>query len=414
MKALVLCGGIPQIALIEELKSRGIITVLADKNERVEGRKYADIFYPVSTLDIERIKNVAIQEQVDFIITVCADQVLQVVAEVSEMLGLPCYIDYKTARNVSQKSYMKKIFEKNGIPTSKYSVMKNFDETMVKDISFPMIVKPVDSYSSRGVKKVYNIEELKNAFWKATEISRTDTAIIEEYVEGRELTVDVYVEGGEAKLLCISELDKISSVDRFVIYRTKYPADISDKILKLVEITAQKIADAFKLKNTPMLIQLLTNGEKISVVEFCARTGGGDKFRLIKKVSGFDVIKAAVDLELGKKPHAQKIFFEQKYIVNEFLYCKPGKFDHLEGFEELVQEGIITEYFQLKPSGAEFTSILSSGDRVAYFTIEDSDVRRLKERHKNANCRIKAVNVDGKDMLRHDLIDDYGNERGGT
>ena len=110
MKALVLCGGIPQIALMEDLKSRGITVVLADMNENVGGRKYADIFYPVSVLDPAGVKEVAIKEQVDFIITVCADQVLEVVAQVSEELGLPCYIDYQTAKNVSKKSYMKKIF----------------------------------------------------------------------------------------------------------------------------------------------------------------------------------------------------------------------------------------------------------------------------------------------------------------
>ena len=123
MKALVLCGGIPQIALMEDLRSRGITTILADMNEKVGGRKYADVFYPVSVLDVEGVKEVAIKENVDFVITVCADQVLQVVAQVSEELGLPCYIDFETAVNVSKKSYMKKIFVENGIPTSHHVII---------------------------------------------------------------------------------------------------------------------------------------------------------------------------------------------------------------------------------------------------------------------------------------------------
>ena len=53
MKALVLCGGIPQIALIQELKSRGITTLLADMNENVVARAYADEFYKVSVLDVD-------------------------------------------------------------------------------------------------------------------------------------------------------------------------------------------------------------------------------------------------------------------------------------------------------------------------------------------------------------------------
>ena len=57
MKALVLCGGVPQIALIKELKSSGIETILADMNENVGARTYADKFYKVSVLDIEGVKH---------------------------------------------------------------------------------------------------------------------------------------------------------------------------------------------------------------------------------------------------------------------------------------------------------------------------------------------------------------------
>ena len=49
MKALVLCGGIPQIALVKELKSKGITTILADMNEKTPAVKYADQFFCFSS-----------------------------------------------------------------------------------------------------------------------------------------------------------------------------------------------------------------------------------------------------------------------------------------------------------------------------------------------------------------------------
>ena len=97
MKALVLCGGLPQVALVKELKSRGIYTILADMNPNVVARQYADEFFPVSVLDVEAVKKLARDEKVDMVLTACADQVLLVQAKVSEDLGLPCYISYKTA-----------------------------------------------------------------------------------------------------------------------------------------------------------------------------------------------------------------------------------------------------------------------------------------------------------------------------
>ena len=406
MKALVLCGGIPQAALIEELKSRGIYTILADMNPNVMARPYAEALCPVSVLDVDAVKQLAIEQKVDMVLTACADQVLLVQAQVSEELGLPCYIDYKTAKDVSSKELMKKVFVEHGIPTSRHVIMGEFDEEKVKDLLYPIIVKPVDSYSSRGVRKVFNIDELKTAFEAAVEISRTDTAIVEEFVEGEELTVDVYIEDGVAHTLCISNIDKIPGNNRFVICRTRYPAQINNEVKKQVEVIAGQIVKAFNLQNSPMLIQMITDGKKVSVVEFCARTGGGDKFRLIRQVSNFDVIKAVVDLTVGIKPHVEEYHLPE-CIVNEFLYAEQGVFDHLEGFEEMNKAGVIAEYYQLKSKGTVCGEIRSSGDRVAYYTIQGKDIDEARKKDQKANQVLKVIDADGKDFLRHDLIGKY-------
>lgn len=404
MKALVLCGGVPQIALIRELKSRGVTTILADMNEKVAAREYADKFYKVSVLDVDAVRQVAIDEKVDYLITVCADQVLQVVAQIAEELGLPWYIDYETAENVSKKSYMKKIFWENGVPTTKYVILDRFDEEKISHLNYPIIVKPVDAYSSRGVCKVHNIDELRGALEKAIEISRTKTAIVEEFAEGDEISVDVYVEEGKAHVLCLTNIYKIGEDGKFIINRSRIPADVSPEVAEKIAETAQKIADAFGLKNTPMLVQLISDGKNISVIEFCARTGGGIKFQMIKRVSGFDVVKAVVDLTLGEKPHVGEIKKLDNMIVNEFVYTYPGELKELQGFEELLADGTISTYSAFKTPGAKFTQINSSGDRVAFFSIEADNVEELKRKHTIANERIRAISTDGTDLIRHDLI----------
>jgi len=407
MKALVLCGGVPQIALIQELKKRGITTLLADMNENVGAREYADAFFKVSVLDVDAIRTLAKEQKVDFLITVCADQVLQVVAQVSEDLGLPCYIDFKTAENVSKKSYMKTIFSKNDVPTSPFVILETLDMEKIKHLCYPLIVKPVDAYSSRGVTKVTTPEALVAAFETAHAISRSKNVIIEEFVDGDEITVDAYIENGKAHILCLTNLYKIGEDGKFVINRSRIPASVSNAIALEIQDAVQKIATAFGLVNTPMLVQLITDGKKISVVEFCARTGGGIKFLMIKKVSGFDVIKAVVDLTLGYTPHVEAFTPPKTITVNEFLYCNAGTFDHLEGFDSLLAEGIIADYKQFKSKGAEFGNINGSGDRVAYISVEAETYDELKEKHRIANSRIRALSSDGKDLLRHDLLEQY-------
>ena len=247
-KALVLCGGLPQIALVCELKRRGIYTVLADRNDHVMAREYADKFYPVSVLDREAVRELAKEEKVDYLITVCADQVLEVVASVAEELGLPWYIDAHTAELVSKKSYMKKVFVENGIPTTKYTVTDAYLPEKFEDLSYPLIVKPTDAYSSRGVTRVESEEELRAALERALSFSREGKAIVEEFAEGDEVSVDVYIEDGVAHVLCLTSLYKIGGDGKFVINRSRVPALVSKSVEKEIEATAQKIADAFGLK----------------------------------------------------------------------------------------------------------------------------------------------------------------------
>ena len=413
MKALVLAGGFPQIALIQDIKARGIEVVLADYNENPVAKPYADRYYQVSTLDVDAIARVAADEQVDFLITACTDQALLTVACVSERLGLPCYIDYQTALNVTNKAYMKEKFVEFGVPTAKHVIMGELDEASIRDMQYPLIVKPVDCNSSKGVKKVNNLDELKVAFADAVRLSRTDTAVVEDFIEGPELTVDAYIEDGVAHLLSVSNNEKIASDEKFVIFRTKYPAAISKDIYGQLQDTVQRIADAFELKNCPMLVQLITDGRRVFVLEFSARTGGGVKYLLIRKASGFDVISAVVDLTLGKKPHVDPDQPAFNYVANEFIYCHPGTFDRLDGFEELKEQGIIADYYQFKTSGATFDGVDSSGDRVCGFTVHGNTAEEIVENHRKAAARIRVLDVNGRDMMRHDLLTDlkYETER---
>lgn len=404
MKALVLAGGYPQIALIEELKRRGITVLLADYYKEPVAKPYADVFYQVSTLDIEAITEVAQKEQVDFLITACTDQALLTVAKVSETLGLPCYVDYETARNVTNKSYMKEMFAKHHISTAKHVVMEELNASAVAHFSYPCIVKPVDCNSSKGVKKVFDFEELTAAFEEAVRFSRTNTALVEEFIEGLEITVDVQVENGKAHVLSKAYSDKIPDNDKFVIFRTRYPIAETPAVHRQIEETAQQIADAFGLKNAPMLIQMISDGNKIYVLEFSARTGGGVKYQLINRVSGFDVIKGVVDLTLGKFPCVETRPPETAYITNVFLYCRPGIFDRLEGFEELKAQGVISEYFLFKWRGAEMSAATNSGDRIAGFTVQADTLEELQRKYNETIANIRVLDQNGTDIMRHDLL----------
>ena len=404
MKALVIAGGLPQIELIKQLKERDIEALLADGSSAAVARPYADKFFHVDVFDIEAIKEIAVKEKVDFLITVCADQVLLVVAKVSEMLGLPCYIDYETCQNVSDKIRMKRIFKQTGVPTTDYVETDHFDMEVIGKLKFPMVVKPVDAYSSKGVRKADNMLELKRYYEEAHQIGRSGRVIVEEFFSGEEISVDAFVINGKAKLLNVTNSEKVKDKDRFVIFRGRYPVNASDVVMNQIEEICQKIADGFGLVNAPLLVQLLHDRDRVSVLEFCARTGGNMKYLLIKYASGVDVIGATLDITLGQQPDLSPKFRRYNVVVNDFIYCKSGVFDHFEGFDELKKGGMINEFHPVRLKGTQMKGVASSSDRIAGMTIVANTIEEYNEKLKTINNSVKVIDVDNKDIMRHDLL----------
>lgn len=402
MKILVLAGGADQIALINELHKRGHEVVLLDYFENPPAKPFADKHYCASTLDVDAVKQIAIQEKVDLVCTACTDQALLTVANVSEQLVLPCYISYQTALNVTNKSYMKRVMSENNIPTSKYVILDKVDLGLIKEFQFPVVVKPVDCNSSKGVKRIDSINELPLYLEEAISYSRTKTAIVEEFKEGVEISVDYYVEGKDAKLLSATTSLKIKNKKSFTIVCSDYPA-IDEEQRGIVERIGNQVAQAFGLKDCPLFIQMIANGKNISVIEFSARMGGGSKYNLIRVLSGVDIMSKYVDLILGEKPTVTPRN-QVGYCKMVYLYCFPGVFDHVDGFENLKEEGIIEDYFLYKTKGMEISKAETSGDRPAGYLIVGNTKKELLEKLRAADSRLRVISVDGKDIMMHNLI----------
>ena len=402
MKILVLAGGFDQIALIKELKSRGHEIVLADYYENPPARIYADKHIVASTLDVERIEEIARRERVGLICTACTDQALHTVSYVSERLGLPCYIDYQTGLNVTNKSYMKKVLMSNNIPTSSYVVVSGPDLNAVHGFHFPLIVKPADCNSSKGVKLVGNSVEYQKYVIEALQYSRTKTAIVEEFKEGKEISADFYIDNGIVKLLSATASLKIRHRKSFTILCSDYPAITQMEELRITQIAAD-IAKAFSLNNTPLLVQFIVNNEEVNVIEFSARMGGGSKYKLIETLSGINIMSKYVDRILGGYP---TILPSKKvdYCKLVYIYCRPGIFDHMEGLEELKDSGIIDDYFLYKTPGMKIHGSETSSDRPAGYLCTAPDADSLKEKTLLADSAIKVVSKDGTDIMLHGLL----------
>ena len=403
---MILAGGNDQIALIEELRRyfHGDVEIfLVDMSSNVRAIPYADRFLPISTMDKTAVLKAARDEKIDYILTACGDQPLSTMAYVATEMGLPTYLSEHDVRDLTNKRYMKEKMIQSGIPTAKHIYIDSIWNGKLPDFEYPLVVKPVDSNGSKGVKKVFAPSDLEKSLKEAFQYSLSGDVIIEEFKQGEELSVDVYVEGDEAKILSITASKKIKeNTKSFTIVQSYYPAPVSYKENIILHIV-QQIVDAWHLHDTPLLVQIIVNGDDYYVLEFSARMGGGSKYYLIKALSGVDIMKVYVEMVMGERPHVEP---QKQYnnAIMSYVYCKPGEFVSLNGLKELKEEGEILEYFVYKMPHSIIEKSDTSSDRVCGFLVVGNSENEVKRKLKYANEHIAVLNGIGVDIMRHDLV----------
>ncbi len=403
--AIVLGGTHDHITLLQILAQKGYRTVLVDYFENPPAKAYADHFVRESTLDKEKVLQISREMHANVVIATCIDQALLTMSFVCEELGLPCHINYNQALNLTNKAYMKKVFLENGIPSSPYVILEESDDPIAvqQTAKYPLVVKPADSNSSKGIRRVDNDSELTAAVADAFTFSRSKKVVVEGFVDGLELSVDVVIKNGDAHIIMVSQNLKNSNfTDSFTIVQNTFYKQLYEKYKDMLTVIATNIAKAFKISNGPMLIQLLAEGDSLSVIEFSSRIGGGSKHSFIRTIAGFDMLGYFVDLITGGD-NPVDTSYPYRYGAMNYIYTRPGKIGKFEGFDHLKTQQIISDYFFYKTEGMEITNNISSADRPAGYMVVDDDLSRINQKIRQADAMLRVFDTDGSDMMNHGL-----------
>lgn len=403
--AIVLGGTVPHIGLIELLKGEGYSTVLVDYYENPPAKHAADIHIQESTLDFEEVLRIAKEKKAELVVALCVDQANVTASYVSEKLGLPKLYSYETSLDVTDKGRMKKIMKENRIPTSTYVVVNDSGKLNLKDLNYPLVVKPVDSNGSKGVKKINTSVFLDSAIQEAMDISRAKRVIVEEFKEGDEIQVDCIVKNKKTEILSIKKRLRIPNQEGNAMqsYGSIIPVELPETIEKEIERIADRIPGAFGFSNAPFFFQAIVNKEDISVIELAPRIGGSLSTLLIEKVAGFDILKSSLNFLLGKGEDVAVKRTDRLYVTN-ILYAEEGVFDRLSGVDALLADGTIEYFLESKTKGMHMGKSMDSGNRVGCILIAGKSDDELAEKSKEAIERLEAYDIDGKPILRKELF----------
>lgn len=403
--AIVLGGTVPHISLVKKLKERGFYVALLDYLDNPPAKQYADEHIKESTLDKEAVLKFAKDKNAEIVISTCVDQANSICCYVAEKLDLPHPYSYQTSLDVTDKVRMKDIMLKNNVPTSRYVYVKTVEEAVNQDLVYPLIVKPADSNSANGVKKVADEDELKEYLPVALSFSRNGYAIVEEFVSGTEISAYCVIVNKQAKLMMAQERISIIEGETNTIkcYAAYAPARVSPIAMAKTETIATQIAEAFDLDNTPLFFQGIVSGDNISVIEFAPRVGGGISSQTIKYSTGFDIIDAAIDSFFCKPIDLSNWHPMNKCFAVNQIYGRNGNYDHTIGGDVLLADGTIENLSFYKKTGDYIDESRASSGRIGVMVFSADTEREIREKINKAFTTIDCFDTDGISMVRRDL-----------
>lgn len=401
MKRAIVLGGVsPHIALIQNLKNRGYEVLLVDYYENPPAKPYADEHIQESTLDRDLIVRIAKERQADLVITTCVDHANVIMTYTAELLNLPHPYSYETALDVTDKGRMKRIMKENNVSTSDFMILNDKSQLDGLQLTFPMVIKPVDNNGSKGVKKVDSMEELYAAYDASAGYSKTNEVIVEGFNEGSEIQIDCYAYEDKAEVLMVRKKLKMPIAKGMAMqsFGSIIPPTLSEKARQEVQNIADGIAKAFKLKYVPFFIQAIVKNDDIRVIEFSPRLGGGLSYKLIQMVSGFNLLDAAVDAYF-QKPRTIDTDRKNKVYATQIVYAKHGTFDHVEGFDELLENHVIETVDFMVAKGDVFGKEMDSKNRCAAYIVCADSKEEVVEKINAINNAIDIKDPSGNSLL---------------
>ena len=398
--AVILGGTPPHIELITKLKTRGYYVVLVDYLGHPPAAEFADSHVQISTLDEQRVYELARDFAADLVLAICVDQANVTAAIVSERLGLATLWNASQLRMIANKVTMKEILLGAGIQTARYVIAREESDLLLIDFPFPMVVKPADSNGSKGVRKVGSKEELASAFTRAREVSRVGVVLVEEFLTGIEFSGEFFINNGCAIGLGVKrKISLLASGDEVLgALGSVSPPNLKGPILSELEEVADSLAHHLHVNDSPLLIQFIVVEGRVVVVEFALRLGGGMSVESVKLRSGVDVTEKVLNKLLGEPTDVQPAFSE-KVILTLNLFAHECRFGAIRGLEKLAREGIINSFYKLKRNGDRIGSSLAAQDRVASVIIVASTAEECSSRVRQVFHGVEVMNLEGQDVL---------------
>ena len=359
-KLAILGASYLQLPLVQKAKELGIETICFAWENGAVCKELCDKFYPISITDKKEILDRCKAEKIEGITSIATDVAVPTMSFIAEEMGLIGNSVHSAALSTN-KYLMRVAFFRNKLPVPRFLKTSNPEEiNQIEGLKYPLIVKPVDRSGSLGITMINDHEQLLQAIDYALKESFNNQAIIEEFIQGREISVETI--SWEGKHYVLAHTDKVTSgAPHFVELEHHQPSGlVNETNKKHIEKLVFNALDSLDIKYGASHAELIiTDIGEVFITEIGARMGGdfiGSD--LVVLSTGYDYLKGIIDISLGnlKRPkitknHSSGVYFYSSGTKNIKRFI-------LSENENIVKSNL-GELLQ--------TELKQSSDRAGYF-----------------------------------------------
>ena len=362
-KKLAILGG-TQIAceIVHAAKKLGMHVSVIDYNppEDSPAKRIADQHALISVADADQVASYLKENQIDGVITGYSDTLLPMYADICAAADLPCYGTRAQFEVFTDKVQWKPLCHQFGVPTA-----QTYDESILDlsedQIAFPLFVKPSDGAGARGTSVARNKEQLVAAVEYARSFARNGVVLLEDYLEGPELTVFwVFIDGRYEVFLLGNRLVKDNQEDTIPLPTGySFPAAITPLYLEKVAPAVRCMLESQGVKNGMMFMQCIVRDGMPYVYDIGYRLTGSLEQYINEAVSGYSVmdmlLQFAVTGQMTDDPLIYQKIQHGLYApcYNVSFLMKPGVIAQFEGLELLDQNPTVIAYSKAHVEGEE-------------------------------------------------------------
>ena len=358
----------------------GLQVIAVDMNPKAVGfREDGIIKEVISTIDTPAIIEAAKRNRVDGVMTIASDMPMRSVAAVADELGL-VGISKETAIKATDKGEMRMALSKSGVPIPAFYRVRSKEEyrsavNKIKEAGYKCIVKPADNSGSRGIDLLSDFEQetIDNAYEYSKQSSRSGDLMVEEYMEGDEVSVESLSIDGICHVIQIT--DKLTTgAPYFVEMGHSQPSGLSEDTkekIRQITIAANK---AIGIENGPAHTEIKITKDGPKIIELGARLGGDNITTHLTPLStGVDMVECCINIAMGMAVNLNTRMNRGSAI--RYFPLEKGKIKNIEGVEQAQKIPGVVQVSIVHGVGESVNGIKNSGDRVGFVITEGDDAK---------------------------------------